>query len=229
MLKRPKTFKHVYQFKISLDDAPVDIWRRIQIPDNYTFWDFHVAIQSAMGWFDSHLHNFYLKNPITGEKSFIEMEGFFEEFDEEDEFLFMGSRRVRSRPKHYREIEQFVANWFTPRNKKGKYTYDFGDNWDHTIVLEKILPKERGKTYPVCLAGKGLCPPEDCGGTWGYAELLEAVSDPQHERHEEFCEWLEGLGLDPQMYLKPEVFHPEEVEFEDPDERWQEYQEYKDW
>ena len=214
-MKKPKTFKQVYQFKISLDYAPVKIWRRILIPDNYTFWDFHVAIQSAMGWLDEHLHLFSLKNPITQKSSMIELQT-----EDDDEPPFLSGKMEK-----FQERTQFVANWFTPLNKKGKYTYDFGDNWDHTLTLEKILPKERGKRYPVCIAGKGLCPPENCGGIGGYELLLEAISDPKHEEHENFWKWLEGMGTDPKIYLKPEEFNPEEVKFEDPEERWQDYQE----
>ena len=76
--------------------------------------------------------------------------------------------------------------------KKFTYTYDFGDNWDHTILIEKTLPAESGVRYPRCTAGKGACPPEDCGGPWGYASLLEAIRDPSHPEHEEMTEWLGG-------------------------------------
>jgi hypothetical protein len=72
---------------------------------------------------------------------------------------------------------------------KFRYTYDFGDNWQHEVLVEKLLPSEAGKTYPICVAGKWACPPEDAGGPWGYMEFTEAIQDPKHERHEEFLEW----------------------------------------
>ncbi len=89
-------------------------------------------------------------------------------------------------------------------NFKFSYTYDFGDNWEHEILVEKILPPEEDRDYPVCLAGKRACPPEDIGGVWGYMEFVEAMRDPKHPRHEEFSEWCE----DP---FDPEAFDVDEV------------------
>ena len=78
------------------------------------------------------------------------------------------------------------------RGEKSKflYEYDFGDRWDHELLIEKILPRDEGKRYPLCLTGKRACPPEDCGGIWGYAGFLEAVRDPRHPEHEEMLEWV---------------------------------------
>ena len=72
------------------------------------------------------------------------------------------------------------------------YEYDFGDSWTHQIVVEKIVPREKGKRYPVCIAGAMACPPEDCGGIWGYENFLEAIKDPKHEEHESMLEWIGG-------------------------------------
>jgi len=79
------------------------------------------------------------------------------------------------------------------------YTYDFGDNWQHAVVLEKILPLLADLKYPVCIDGKLACPPEDCGGIPGYYELIEALADPEHERHEEISEWI-SEDFDPQAF-----------------------------
>ncbi len=87
---------------------------------------------------------------------------------------------------------------------KFSYVYDMGDNWEHELVVEKILSPEAGKHYPVCLTGKRACPPEDCGSIWGYAELLEIIKDPEHEEYEERMEW---LGEE----FNPEAFNTEEV------------------
>lgn len=76
---------------------------------------------------------------------------------------------------------------------------DFGDGWEHSLLVEKILPAARPLRYPVCLAGKRRCPPEDCGGPWGYQDFLEAIGNPDHERHEEFVEWIGG-GFDPEEF-----------------------------
>ncbi|ACR78816.1 plasmid pRiA4b ORF-3 family protein [Kosmotoga olearia] len=189
-----KKFNRVYQFKITLKGIKPPIWRRIQVPETYTFWDLHVAIQDAMGWLDYHLHEFEIINPSTGLKVNIGIPD--EDFGRD---VLPGWK-------------QKIADYFSMENPKANYTYDFGDNWEHKIELEKILPREKGVTYPVCIKGKRACPPEDCGGVWGYEELLEAIKDPAHERHEELLEWL-GEDFD------PEHFDVNEVSFDDPNKR----------
>jgi pRiA4b ORF-3-like protein len=92
------------------------------------------------------------------------------------------------------------------RGEKSKllYEYDFGDSWEHELLVEKILPRDEGKRYPVCLTGKRACPPEDCGGVWGYASFLEALHDPEHPEHEEMLEWIGG-EFDPEAFDLDEV------------------------
>ncbi len=119
--------------------------------------------------------------------------------------LFLG-REVIS------EHAQKIANWFSMENRVANYIYDFGDGWEHKIELEKILPRDENIEYPICIAGKRACPPEDCGGIWGYGEFLEAIRNPEHERHEELLEWVGGE-------FDPESFDPKNVYFEDPEER----------
>jgi hypothetical protein len=88
------------------------------------------------------------------------------------------------------------------------YTYDFGDSWEHDIVLEKQLDPDPGEQSPTCLAGKGACPPEDCGGSWGYADLKESLADPSHEAHEDMHEW---LGLDNAADFDPTACNVAEI------------------
>jgi len=197
-IKVQNNFKHVYQFKITLKHIKPPIWRRIQVPENYDFWDLHVAIQDAMGWEDRHLHEFEMRNPISKEKVNIGIP------DEESETF--GEQIMP-------EYEQKIANWFSMENKKAKYVYDFGDYWEHDVVLEGILPKEKGIKYPRCIGGKRACPPEDCGSIPGYEEFLEAIKDPKNEMHKEMLDWVGGE-------FDPESFDPQEVVFDDPDERW---------
>lgn len=109
-------------------------------------------------------------------------------------------------------VEQKIAKWFSMENRLANYIYDFGDGWEHTVKLEKILPRENGVNYPICIGGKRACPPEDYGGIWGYEQLLDIVSDKNHEEHEEMMEWLGGE-------FDPEHFDVEEVRFDDPDKR----------
>jgi hypothetical protein len=188
-MKQP--FDQVYQFKITLQGVKPPIWRRIQVPETYTFWDLHVAIQDAMGWSDCHLHEFRFADPSTEEEVNIGIPN-------ED----YGTEVLP-------EWEQKIADLFSRGNKLAGYIYDFGDNWEHRIQLEKILPREEGVAYPMCIKGKRACPPEDCGGIWGYEDFLEAMRNPDHEEHESILEWFGGE-------YDPEHFDPQEVHFDDP-------------
>ncbi|MGB9834924.1 MAG: plasmid pRiA4b ORF-3 family protein [bacterium] len=194
-----RKFESVYQFKITLLGVNPPVWRRIQVPETYDFWELHVAIQDAMGWYDYHLHEFYIKDPQTGKEIFISMP------DEED----LEPERVVS------ELEAKIKDYFTLDNYKAEYVYDFGDNWEHQIELEAILPRQIGVNYPICIDGKRACPPEDVGGVGGYAEFLEIIKNPKHERFEEMREWINGE-------FDPEYFDPEEVKFDDPKKRLKE-------
>jgi hypothetical protein len=91
---------------------------------------------------------------------------------------------------------------------KLRYTYDFGDDWEHDVVLEEVLPASPGAADPCCLAGKGACPPEDCGGVWGYAELKEILADRGHEQHQDMLDW---LGLDSGDEFDPKAFSVDDV------------------
>jgi hypothetical protein len=180
-----KDYNSVYQFKITLKGIRPQIWRRIQVPETYTFWDLHVAIQDAMGWFDGHLHEFEILNPATQRKNLIGIPN--EEFGWGEETLPGWERKI--------------ADYFSKENISADYTYDFGDGWEHKIILEKIIPPDKNTEYPKCLKGKRACPPEDCGGIWGYEEICRGES--------EFPE--EYAGYD------PEYFDVEDVYFEDPE------------
>ncbi len=193
-----KKYDQVYQFKITLKGTKPPIWRRILVPETYTFWDLHVAIQDAMGWDDYHLHEFTLLSPKTGRKVKIGIPS--------DEDVDYGWEVLA-------EWNQKIAHYFSSENSKADYVYDFGDGWEHSIKLEKILPRETGVAYPRCIDGRGACPPEDCGGIGGYAEFLEAIGDPANELHEDMLDWVGGS-------FDPDDFDPNDVEFEDPDSRF---------
>jgi hypothetical protein len=185
---------NIYQFKIALKEIKPKIWRRIQVPEKYSFWDLHVAIQNAMGWENYHLHKFEIIDPKTGFKVEIGMPD--EEFDD-----------IQIVP----EEKAKIAKYFLSAKDKAIYEYDFGDGWEHEIVLEKILPTVVDNQYPKCIAGERACPPEDCGGVWGYEGLLEIMANQEHEEYTDRMEWL-GREFD------PEAFDPGSVEFEDPKE-----------
>ena len=208
-----KKSQNIYQFKITLEHVKPSIWRRIQIPATYTFWDFHVAIQDVMGWDDYHLHAFEIIEPQTGRKIVLSDESDEEFLEENKDSIQPDMDYLKRFPIMRYENEACIASYFSEPKQKALYEYDFGDSWKHKIVLEKILPLEPGVQYPRCLAGKRACPPEDCGGIWGYEELLEIMKDPFHEEHKERMEWL-GDNFD------PENFNPDSVKFSDPKKRW---------
>jgi Plasmid pRiA4b ORF-3-like protein len=189
--------EHAIQLKVSLRHVKPAVWRRIVIPEGYSFWDLHVAIQNAMGWLDTHLHEFIVTNPLTGRKIHIGYP------DEESERQVLSGTDVP------------VTLFLNLLCRKVTYTYDFGDGWEHAILLEQISPSTSDLALPACIAGRRRCPPEDCGGPLGYADLLEALSNPKHPEHKELLEWL-GAPFD------PEQFDPKLVAFEDPDERLEE-------
>lgn len=192
-----RRFKHVYQFRIQLKEIKPPIWRRIQVPEVYTFWDLHVAIQDAMGWVDYHLHEFTIKNPSMGKK--VQLGIPFED-DWDDEPFLPG-------------WEHKIAAYFTMENATARYLYDFGDGWVHTVRLEGIEPRDTDIVYPICVGGKRACPPEDCGGVHGYEDLLAIINDRDHEEHQSTMEWLNGG-------FGPDKFSPKQVKFDDPMERW---------
>jgi hypothetical protein len=165
----------VYQLKITLRDIRPPIWRRVQVKD-CTLAELHEIIQVVMDWDFAHLYSFEVAGVAYGD---LGMTG--DELDMKDDRRAKLSRLVRG--------EKF----------KFHYTYDFGDNWEHEIVVEKILSPEGGTAYPVCVDGKRAGPPEDVGGAWGYMEFIAAMGDPKHPQHDELAEWYED-PFDPEAF-----------------------------
>jgi hypothetical protein len=192
------SYKKVFQFKIQLKHVKPLIWRRILVPENYTFWDLHVAVQDSMGWVDYHLHEFNIQNPFTGKEDRIGMP------DDDYPDAEMIS-----------ENECIIKTYFTKENTIAVYVYDFGDDWEHEIIFEKVIQRESELKYPICIAGKRACPPEDCGGPFGYMGLLKALKNQDHENHDSMVEWI-GDDFD------SESFDPQSVYFDDPKARWKE-------
>jgi hypothetical protein len=188
----------VFQFRISLKGINPSIWRRIQVPDRYTFWDLHVAIQDAMGWLDYHLHVFRVRNPETGRLDEI---GIPQEDSFDGDRVFLPGWEV-----------PLSAYFRAPGNISG-YEYDFGDSWKHELLFEGIRDRVRGTKYPICLEGARACPPEDCGGTFGYKGLLEVLFNPSHENYKSMHEWV-GANFE------PEAFDPAGIRFDNPKKRW---------
>jgi hypothetical protein len=177
--KRP-TDRVVYQIKVTLRGSKPPIWRRFQVASDTSLVQLHRILQCVMGWEDYHMHQFIVGGVTYGNADMME------DFDTVDEKTVTLDQIVR------REKFKFI------------YEYDFGDSWEHELLIEKILPLEEGKAYPVCLTGKRACPPEDCGGIWGYSDFLEAIQDPEHPEHEEMLDWAGG-EFDPVAFDLREV------------------------
>ncbi len=168
------------QFKIQIRDIKKPpVWRRIVIPWNFSFHDLHNTIQAAFGWWDEHLYQFQ-RHPFDGGWTVAEPHG------EDDPCL------EEPEDSHKTEVGMFIQNMGL---EKFVYVYDFGDGWVHDITVESI-DKEAELDHPVCLAGKGACPPEDCGGPWGYEELKEEMDKDEINEFdlEEVNDELEGIA-----------------------------------
>jgi len=167
----------ILQLKIQLRNVTKPpIWRKVEVKATDTFYDLHNIIQGAMGWYDAHLHQFIIGGQYVGLPSPYD---FMEKKD---------SRKIK------------LSQVFKTPKSQVVYEYDFGDGWEHLITLEAIIDAEKGVTYPRLTRGKSACPPEDCGGPWGYAELRETLNNPKHSEYEEMRDWMdmeEGDVFDP--------------------------------
>jgi len=200
-----KTAPPVYELRITLRGTKPPIWRRVAVPSDITLAELHDIIQIVMGWDDCHLHQFVVKCPERKPSSMqlreLLLKGMVGEMAElmRDERVFVDLSNEDLDMEGEDEREVRLRELCRKVKSKLLYEYDFGDGWEHTIEVQKIHPPEQGVRYPVCLAGKRACPPEDCGGAWGYYDMLEALADPKHERHEEIAEWM-GTGFDPEAF-----------------------------
>ena len=165
----------IYQIKVALRDSQPPIWRRIQVRSDITLAKLHRILQCVMGWQDSHLHQFVIQDQRYGVP------------DEDD----AGPRETKDERKYK------LGDVLPGENSQFMYDYDFGDNWQHVLMVEKTLPPQEGIQDPVCLAGARACPPEDVDGLSGYQNFLEAMKDPEHPEHGEFSEWIGG-AFDPE-------------------------------
>jgi hypothetical protein len=170
-----------YQFKITLEGTKPTVWRRLRVPNDFTFGDLHVAIQVAMGWTDSHLYSF--NKP--GSSEFI---GYVDSLDGEDA--------------DFEDAEEIgISEVFEKVQDAMIYIYDFGDNWEHMVVLEEIV--NDNLAMPYCITGESACPPEDCGGIFGYQELLKILKNPKSKEYKSMREW---LSLEEDEYWDPKHF-----------------------
>jgi hypothetical protein len=164
----------VARLKITLDHVKPTVLRRIEVPADISLEKLHLVIQIVMGWGNCHLYAFRTAvgswsntNPDFGMPDVLSAE------------------------------DTTLADLLRQGGAKAfEYVYDFGDDWAHSVKVEAVVPEDADSDYPRLLEARSACPPEDCGGPWGYAELLAAVADPRHQRHAELTAWL-GPGFDP--------------------------------
>jgi Plasmid pRiA4b ORF-3-like protein len=164
----------VHRLKVTLRSVKPPIWRRIEVESDVTLTELSDLLEAAMGWMGGHLHTF-------------EAAGVTYERPDPDDGI---SRRARD------ESEHRLGEVLTAVGAKMRWDYDFGDGRQHGVEVEAIDPIDPAAEYPRCVAGRRACPPEDCGGPWGFQELLETIADPSDPRHEELTEWL-PLDYDP--------------------------------
>lgn len=166
----------IARLKITLDDVKPTVLRRIEVPFDIGLDRLHLTIQAAMGWTNSHLYE--IRAGDVGWSTPIP--------DVDGAGDFLDARKAR--------LNDVLADVGT---KTLRYVYDFGDGWEHTIKVERLFDPEPGTLYPRLIEASGRCPPEDVGGPFGYAEFLEAMRDPKHERHAEFAGWIDEDDFDP--------------------------------
>jgi hypothetical protein len=163
-----------YQLKVSLVGGQPLIWRRLCVPGNANLGWLHAVLQVAMGWTNSHLHHF-----ITQEARYSDLR-YVEE-------MSIGGTPDRD------EAKAKLMQIAPVKGARFGYEYDFGDSWEHEILVEKILPPNAAAvTTAVCMDGARACPPEDCGGIWGYMNLLKALKNRKHPDHKQMKEWIGG-------------------------------------
>ncbi|MEU8683471.1 plasmid pRiA4b ORF-3 family protein [Streptomyces sp. NPDC048611] len=174
--------RSVHKIKVTLSGSKPPIWRRLEVPSGITLQQLHHVIQAAFGWEDYHMW------------AFGTPQGRYGIADPELGIRSAASKRLNEAVPH--------------TGDRLGYTYDFGDDWEHDILIEEIAEPEPDTAYPRCLAGRRAGPPEDCGGIEGYEYLIEILADPAHEEHEDRLEW---LGLDSADQFDPAAFDTAEV------------------
>lgn len=173
-----ESLQQMLQLRITLLNVKPPVRRRVIVSASLTFLQLHDVIQAAMGWEDCHLHEFQVGRQSIGTAS------------KQDNFI--GGDTALPESKH--RLGETLAH-----HKKFRYWYDFGDDWWHEIAIEKRVDVKPGEPPARLIDGENACPPEDCGGPWGYAGLCAALSDPNNPEHEEILEWM-GDEFDPTAF-----------------------------
>jgi hypothetical protein len=174
----------VHRLKVTLRDVKPPVWRRILVASDTTLEELAALLEGAMGWLGGHLHQFVTADAVYGRPDPDEPPGWG--------------------PPTLDERAVTLADVLTAPGAKLRWDYDFGDGWEHDVVVESIDAPAPGVDHPVCTGGRRACPPEDCGGPWGYSDLLVALEDPEHPRHDELTAWTPP-GFDPAAFRAAEA------------------------
>ena len=173
----------IYRLKVTLEETEPMIWRRILVPSNVSLHRLHLILQEIMGWTNSHLYRFKVGAKEYGEP------------DPDNEFYkldLINSKRVK------------LGQVITVKGSAFEYEYDFGDGWIHNLIVEDISEPVTGAMYPICLDGERACPPEDCGGPYGYSRLLGIMVNPRHKEYGDIIRWI-GSDFQPAMFNTEEA------------------------
>lgn len=175
-MKQPEAPVEVYVVKVTLLDTSPPVWRRILVPRQITLRNLHRTLQTVMGWTNCHLHQFVCQR-LSDARSIV------------------GSKVANENRTKLGALMGTVGSrlW---------YEYDFGDGWQHELVVEEVLLGDES-FQQMCVAGQRCCPPEDCGGPQGFADLLQALQDTNHPSHDEACEWLGDFV--PESFSRDEI------------------------
>ena len=165
----------VHQLKVTLRGVKPPVWRRVVVPSSWTLAKLSPTLEAVMGWYGGHLHVFDADDVVYGAPD-----------------LDWGDRMRDERKVRVGEVLSAVRS-------KLRWDYDFGDGWQHDVVVEAIVEPDPKLRYPHCMAGRRACPPEDCGGPWGYRELLEVFADPTQPDPRELRDWA-PQGFDPARF-----------------------------
>jgi hypothetical protein len=177
----------IYQIKVTLKHSKPPIWRRIEVPGDITLAKLHRILQAVMDWGGYHLHQF-----IVGQR-------------DQWNVVYYGEPSPDYMDMETRDEKRVKLNQIAPGETfKFIYEYDFGDSWEHELLVEKIFPPELGVFYPRCVKGKRARPPEDVGGVWGYDSFLEAIQNRNHSEHNAMLEWVGG-EFDPEAFDLDEI------------------------
>lgn len=182
--------KQIIELKIELEGIEAKIWRTFQVESDIKFSQLHKIIQKVMGWEDYHMYDFNV-----GKINIIDSRG-----------SSLGDFSGFGRSKEIKASKAKLSDFLEKKSQKFSYTYDMGDSWEHKLTVKKIFETEDDdNNYPVVLDGARSCPPEDCGGVWGYQEILELLKNPEHPDYEErITDWL-GEDFDPESFNMNEV------------------------